>query len=104
MVAEKLQGKSLMTTIITKVERRKRKRAMISPTKDTFKGYTVDSKLDTLYDFHIETIGLLERTCERVDVVEAQQKRWKIVSGTIAIGSGFLGGAAAMLAKLAFWK
>ena len=93
-----------MTTVITKPERRKGIRAMISPTKDTFKGYTVDSKLDTLYDFHIETIGLLERTCDRVDKVETDMKRWKLVSGSVAVGSGFLGGAAAMLAKLAFWK
>lgn len=77
---------------------------MPSPAKDTFKGYTTNSKLDTLYDFHIETIGLLERMCQRVDKVENCQRRWKLVSGSIAVGSGFLGGAAAVMAKLAFWK
>jgi len=93
-----------MTVVIDKRDRRKGLRAMPSPTKDTFKGYTVDSKLDTLYDFHIETIGLLERTCERVDVVEKGQKNWKVVSGTVAVGSGLIGGFIAMVTKFAFWK
>ena len=77
---------------------------MTTPSKDTFKGYTVNSKLDTLYDFHVETIGMLERFGNRVETVEKCQKKWKLVSGTVAVGSGLFGGFLAMLAKLALWK
>lgn len=77
---------------------------MTSPSKETFKGYTVGSKLDTLYDFHIETIGMMEKFGNRVETVEKCQRKWKLVSGTVAIASGFIGGFAAMLTKLAFWK
>lgn len=77
---------------------------MTSPSKETFKGYTDSSKLDTLYDFHIETIGIMERMCSRVETVEQKQKKWKLISGTVAVGSGFVGGFVAMVTKLAFWK
>jgi len=92
-----------MPTIVTKIERRKGIRVMAMPSKDTFKGYTVDSKLDTLYDFHIEAIGLLERTCSRVDVVEKNQGKWKLVTASVGAGTGIVGGAFAMFAKLKWW-
>lgn len=62
-------------------------------TKETFQGYSVDSKLNTLFDYQLEATGLLERTCERVTVVENQQKKWKVFSSATAFLGGMFGGA-----------
>ena len=76
---------------------------MPSPSRETYQEYTTDSKLNTLYDLHVETIGLMERLGCRVDTVENGQKKWQIKTGGLAVGSGFLGGFTAMLLKLKFW-
>ena len=80
---------------------------MPNVTKETFQGYDVDSKLNTLFDYQLESHGLLTsqiQVCdERFDKVETGQKKWRVATGTIAAGSGLAGGFMAMLLKLKFW-
>ena len=97
-----------MTVVIDKIDRREGLRAMPNVTKETFQGYTPDSKLNTLFDYQREMHGLLTtqiKSCgKRFDKVETAQRKWKLVSGTVAIGSGLFGGFMAMVMKFAFWK
>jgi|GEM_PF-3098864 len=75
--------------------------------KETFKGYSTDSKLDTLFDYQKEIHGILAARIEKCDLkfknLENGQRNWKIKMGTAAAGSGFLGGFVATLLKLKFW-
>lgn len=64
----------------------------IDTSRDTFKGYSIDSKLNTLFDFAVAGQGRIEKL----------EKRKKLDTA-IAAGTGILGGFTAMLAKLSFW-
>jgi len=84
-------------------------------TKETFRAYPVENKLDTIFDY-IEAIhGTLdcrkdkcdERAVEcdkRIGKIEKNQTKYKAASVAIAGGGGFLGGFTAMMLKLQFWK
>ena len=84
-------------------------------TKETFRAYPVENKLDTIFDY-IEAIhGTLDcrkdkcderrETCdERIEKIEKAQTKWKLYSTTTAFLGGIIGGAGAILAKGAFWK
>ena len=65
-------------------------------TKETFEGYDTDSKLDTVYDILAGDDGVLHRL--------ARLERRGLVDRGAAVVSGFLGGAAVMIGKLAFWR
>ena len=91
-----------MPTIILKHERRKGLRIMPDVSKETFQGYSVDSKLNTLFDYQVESNGLLERTCSRVDKVEAGQRKWKVFSSAAAFMGGIFGGAIAFFSSKFF--
>lgn len=92
-----------MTTTITKIERRKGIRIMQDISKETFDKMTPKSQLSVMFDYHKASYGLLDRQCKRLDKVETQQKRWKLVTASIGAGTGLFGGALTMLAKLKWW-
>lgn len=72
-------------------------------TKETFKGYDTDSKLNTLFDYQNNILERLEthpNDCsDRFTKLEKAKTKNSVVSGAL----GFLGGAGVMLAKLKFW-
>ena len=64
--------------------------------KETFHGYDTDSKLDTVYDILAGEEGVLHRL--------TRLERRGLVDRGVAGVFGFLGGAAVMIGKLAFWR
>ena len=75
----------------------------VQTTRDTFKGYSVDSKLNTLFD-----IAVAQHTCQE-EQLEKHNKRFvklekrKKFNTAVAAGSGLAGGFLAMIAKFSFW-
>jgi len=61
-------------------------------TKETFKGFDTDSKLNTLFDYTIDT---------KADISEIKQQisKRKKIDTTVAACMGFIGGFAAMAGK-----
>jgi len=72
--------------------------------KDTFKGYSTDSKLDTLYDLQVMTISTIDKRINNHDKRIIKIERRKRFDTSVAAGSGILGGFVAMILKLVFWK
>lgn len=81
--------------------------------KETFRDYSTDSKLDTVYDvMHniYEILDCRKENCvaqevvcnERMDKLEKGQTKWKLVSGVVASVSGMIGGAIAWVSSKFF--
>jgi len=76
----------------------------IATSRDTFKEYSADNKLLTLFD-----IAVASQTCQEAQL-EKNEKRFtklekrKKLNTAIAAGSGLAGGFLAMIAKFSFWN
>ena len=72
-------------------------------TKDTFKAFPVDAKLDTLFDYiqdiHVQQNEHPVACNKRFEKLEDKKVRDTVVSS----GMGLLGGFVAVAAKLKFW-
>ena len=91
--------------ITVKTERRTGIRIMQDISKETFDKMTVKSQMSVMFDYHKASYGLLGRTCNRLDKVEAKQTKWKLVTVSVGAGTGLVGGFLAYLfEKTAFWK
>ena len=70
---------------------------------DTFQTYSTDAKLNTLFDF---VKDIHAHNCRQLGDCEARftkLERWKVIKAGATLGSGFLGGFAAMLGKGKWW-
>ena len=76
----------------------------IQTSRDTFKEYSVDNKLLTLFDIAVAQQACQEKQLEkcagRFEKIE-KRKLWD--KGT-AIAAGIVGGAAAVFTKMSFWS
>ena len=88
---------------------------MNGATKETFKEYSTDAKLDTLFDYvhNIYALqqnqpaicrGQVKECAEKIQELEKKINNQKLVNGSIAAGTGLVGGFAAMLAKMGLFK
>lgn len=64
--------------------------------KETFKEYPVNSKLDTLFDFAVATYEKQEKMDDRIEKLE--KRKW--YDKGIAAGSGFASGLLALVAAV----
>lgn len=88
---------------------------MNSVSRATFKDYSTDSKLDTIFDYIGEIHGTLDcrektraeqqQICyDRMDKIEAGIKKWKFFSSTTAFFGGIVGGIIAVITKTLWGK
>jgi DNA-binding Lrp family transcriptional regulator len=72
-------------------------------TKETFKGYDTDSKLNTLFDYQnniLERLEIHPKDCsERFKKLE----KAKVKNAVLSAGGGVLGGFLAIIAKFKIW-
>jgi len=67
--------------------------------KETYKGFDVDSKLNVLFDYAIESHRCMNINREKVEALDKKLDRRKRVDTAVSGATGFIGGAVMVFFK-----
>ena len=67
--------------------------------KETYKGFDVDSKLNVLFDYAIESHRCMNINREKVEALDKKFDRRKRVDTAVSGATGFIGGAVMVFFK-----
>ena len=67
--------------------------------KETYKGFDVDSKLNVLFDYAIESHRCMNTNKEKIEALDKKFDRRKRFDTAVSGASGFIGGAVMVFVK-----